>query len=236
MANGLQLPFQGTSQGPGDAFTITSNVEIQDNQTVAAISGINTGPLKVIFLGGHTPPVSIGILGDSSKNAGIGVQGNSSGNAGVQGNDSGTGTGVMGTSAKGIGISGKGPTAGYFEGDVKVTGTLVAQVDFVVGSTKFTELALQVQQLQTQVTQLQAQLQQLEKEFSAHVHAVALPLLGGLNTITNVLANPAYGPFLVHLISPEEDLIGPGPSATGPPQPQAPSSGIVVDRPSSSAT
>jgi hypothetical protein len=34
MPNGLQLPFQATSQGVGNAFTITSNVEIQANQTV----------------------------------------------------------------------------------------------------------------------------------------------------------------------------------------------------------
>jgi hypothetical protein len=108
MANGLQLPFQATSQGPDNAFTITSNVEIQDNQTVAAISGINTGLLKPILLGGGVKlPVSIGVSGDSSKDAGIGVQGNSSGGTGVQGNDSGNGTGVAGTSANGIGIFGK---------------------------------------------------------------------------------------------------------------------------------
>jgi IPT/TIG domain len=208
MANGLQLPLQATSQGPGDAFTITSNVEIQDNQTIAAISGINTGPLKLLLLGGMKPPVPIGVLGDSSKNMGIGVQGNSSGNIGVQGNDSGKGAGVEGTSAQGTGIIGRGPTAGYFEGDVKVTGTLVAQVDLLVGSTRFTELELQVQQLQTEVQQLQMQLQQLQTKFSEHTHTYTRPQYDTLSNIASVVGNPGgggFGPYLVSLISPEEN-------------------------------
>ena len=206
MANGLQLPLQASSQGPGDAFTITSNVEIQDNQTIAAISGINTGPLKLLLLGGMKPPVPIGVLGDSSKNTGIGVQGNSNGHTGVQGNDSGKGVGVEGTSAQGTGIIGRGPTAGYFEGDVKVTGTLVAQVDLLVGSTKFTELELQVQQLQTEVQQLQTQLQQLQTKFSKHTHTYTRPLFDTLSNISSAVGNPGgFGDYLVPLISPEEN-------------------------------
>jgi hypothetical protein len=83
MANGLPLPFQATSQGPGNALTIISNAEIQNNHAVAAISGVNTGLSKPILGIGGSLPVSIGVLGDSSNYAGFGVQGNSNGSTGV---------------------------------------------------------------------------------------------------------------------------------------------------------
>jgi hypothetical protein len=35
MPNGLQLPFQATSQALGNASTITSNLKIRADQTVA---------------------------------------------------------------------------------------------------------------------------------------------------------------------------------------------------------
>ena len=123
-------------------------------------------------------------------------------------------------------------------GDAQVTGTLVAKTDLVVGSTRFTDLELQVQGLKTQVQQLQTQvqaglqqlqtnvqqvlaqvqqtqtqsqqlqtqLQQLQTEFSKHTHTYNFPLFDSLANVTSLLANPSgYGPYLVALISPEEN-------------------------------
>lgn len=86
----------------------------------------------------------IGVAGASKSGAGVsgasdsgfGVFGSSNGNDGVHGeSQSSQHAGVSGVNtAGGFGVWASGKTAGHFEGDVEVTGTLTAKVDIVLGS------------------------------------------------------------------------------------------------------
>ncbi|OBX26707.1 hypothetical protein A9996_03390 [Gelidibacter algens] len=79
---------------------------------------------------------SAGIRGSSTEGRGVegwatkaeGVVGISTSGNGVWGQTEGAGVGVLGTSTSGIGVFGKGgKLAGFFEGDVEVTGLLTAR-------------------------------------------------------------------------------------------------------------
>lgn len=86
-----------------------------------------------------TSQSGVGVLGDSTSNWGIGgtsqsgagVVGRSTSNNGVAGYST-SGNGVAGESTSGTGLWAKGTPAGYFEGNVTVTGTLTVGVDIVL--------------------------------------------------------------------------------------------------------
>jgi hypothetical protein len=102
--------------------------ESQSNQH-AGVSGVNNS----------SGPNGMGVYG-RSKNA-DGVQGWSESNAhaGVSGTNNRGGYGVWGNSPDGIAIHGQGKTAGHFQGDVTVTGTLTVGVDIVMPAADFAE-------------------------------------------------------------------------------------------------
>ncbi|MFC0517774.1 hypothetical protein ACFFGT_26410 [Mucilaginibacter angelicae] len=69
-----------------------------------------------------------------------GIESNSINSHGILSTCNGKGTGVVGLSASGIGVHGKGgQLAGFFEGDVTITGTLTAHNDIVCGHADFAE-------------------------------------------------------------------------------------------------
>jgi hypothetical protein len=100
--------------------------ESVDGRGVSGVSQTSYG------IRGHSNKIA-GIRGSSDESRGVegwatnseGVVGISTNGNGVWGQTEGVGTGVLGTSKSGIGVHGKGgQLAGFFEGDVEVTGDI----------------------------------------------------------------------------------------------------------------
>jgi hypothetical protein len=92
------------------------------------VQGVSSSP-QASGVWGNNTGAGVGVSGSSTGLTATsnGVQGSSaSPNAsGVWGNNTGGGVGVAGSSATGIGVSATGTPAGYFQGDVKVTGDVI---------------------------------------------------------------------------------------------------------------
>ena len=80
---------------------------------------------------GGKSDTGVGVVGQSNSN--WGVEGTSTSNDGVHGTST-TGTGVAGVSTSAIGVFGHGTPAGFFQGDVTVTGTVTVQQDIVLSN------------------------------------------------------------------------------------------------------
>ena len=102
-----------TYQGVSGKSTSNAGV-VGESQKFHAVFGISHDPNNAGVYGAN----------DAGNGTGFGVSGVCDTNIGVTG-DSKSGTGMRGVSATGIGIHGKGGhLAGYFEGDVEVTGDI----------------------------------------------------------------------------------------------------------------
>ncbi|GGQ85752.1 hypothetical protein [Streptomyces flaveolus] len=103
----------------------------------AGVVGETSGRFNPAVYGKHSGSEGIGVLGEADNGAGtagkskswVGVHGSSestTGGSGVWGEHKGAGTGTIGFSAQGVGVHGRGGRlAGFFEGNVEVTGDLV---------------------------------------------------------------------------------------------------------------
>jgi hypothetical protein len=103
----------------------------------AGVVGETSGRFNPAVYGKHSGVEGQGVLGDSANGAGVagksanwvGVHGESestSGGSGVWGEHKGAGTGTIGFSAQGVGVHARGGRlAGFFEGNLEVTGDLV---------------------------------------------------------------------------------------------------------------
>jgi hypothetical protein len=101
--------YQGVSGWSHDNAGIAG-----ESQTFHAVYGISHDPNNAGVFGTN----------DAGNGSGFGVAGSSATNVGVAG-DSVSGTGLRGTSQTGVGVHGRGgQLAGFFEGDVVVTGDI----------------------------------------------------------------------------------------------------------------
>lgn len=103
----------------------------------AGVVGETSGRFNPAVYGKHSGTEGQGVLGEAENGAGaagksknwVGVYGESAstnGGSGVWGEHKGAGTGTIGFSAEGVGVHGRGARlAGFFEGNVEVTGDLV---------------------------------------------------------------------------------------------------------------
>src|SRR6266487_5395861 len=90
----------------------------------------------------------IGVYGESKTYEGVRGVSHSRDHGGVVGTNDGGGTAVFGTSTSGAGVSGKGNPAGFFEGNLTVTG------DVLVQGTALSSLIQRIKQLEAQVAAL----------------------------------------------------------------------------------
>jgi hypothetical protein len=109
---------------------------------VFGVSNTNVGVLGCSTTDGAVVRTGVGVLGQSTSNWGVGgtsdsgagVVGTSNINNGVAGTST-SGNGVAGFSTKGPGLWATGTPAGFFQGNVTVTGNITAQGDiFLAGA------------------------------------------------------------------------------------------------------
>lgn len=117
---------------------------------------------------------------------------------GVLGQSDGAGTGLVGTSRSGIGVFGKGGNlAGFFEGNVEITGSLSIQgvnIQTLLQSvtaidTRVNSLQQQVNsllQLQQQANSLQQQLENLRQKHEQDIQGIAQSLITLAQRVTNL--------------------------------------------------
>jgi hypothetical protein len=144
-------------------FIMSDPVNAQSTtQGVPGIFGENTVGGDGVF--GHGVGTGRGVVGVSDNHTG--VEGNSTNGDGVFGRSTGTGrgvvgvsdnhTGVEGNSTNAAGVFGRGNPAGFFEGDVVITGSLSLQ------GLSVADLFRLVQQLEQQVSDIQSVLDRVK--------------------------------------------------------------------------
>jgi hypothetical protein len=118
----------------GDNIEIGTTNYAEDGTTLFGVAGSNgfggEYVLRVTHSGGLAAPPMIAIRADCQH---VGVYGSSQESTGVYGSSERS-VGVYGSSERSIGVYGNGQPAGYFNGDVRVTGTLTAPVKNAVVS------------------------------------------------------------------------------------------------------
>lgn len=108
----------------------------------------------------------IGVYGESKTYEGVRGVSHSRDHGGVVGTNDGGGTAVFGTSTSGAGVSGKGNPAGFFDGNVVITGDLNVH-GVPLGPQQIGDLGQQVTSLRQQVTSLQQQVTGLQQQVTS---------------------------------------------------------------------
>lgn len=128
----IQLQITGDVQGQSNGFPLVVGVYgISLGDSPAGVYGVSQ---KNDGVSGYSTS-GVGVHGESQQNNGISGLSQAAGHSGVYGNNTSSGVGVAGSITSGIGVQGtsnsgtglwaKGTPAGYFEGDVNITGDVI---------------------------------------------------------------------------------------------------------------